>query len=209
MTANRKIRAVLFDFGGVLAEEGFRKGLYQIASLNAIDPDAFFTAAQGLIFTSGYLTGRCSEASYWDQLRASTGIKGRNDELKDIILERFMLREWMLDLVRKLKLASVRTAILSDQTNWLDELDERLHFFSLFERVFNSFHQGKSKNDPSLFDDVLSLMNLEPGETLFIDATLGHVERARSRGLHAIHFTSREQFLGEMKGFFPELNFHK
>ena len=32
------IQAVLFDFGGVIAEEGFRKGLSYIALLNGLDP---------------------------------------------------------------------------------------------------------------------------------------------------------------------------
>lgn len=34
------IRAVLFDFGGVLAEEGFRIGLRAIARLNSLDPES-------------------------------------------------------------------------------------------------------------------------------------------------------------------------
>ena len=38
-----KIKAVLFDFGGVLAEEGFRQGLMAIAGQYDLDPQAFFT----------------------------------------------------------------------------------------------------------------------------------------------------------------------
>jgi putative hydrolase of the HAD superfamily len=96
-------------------------------------------------------------------------------------------------------------AILSDQTNWLDELDSKLHFFNQFERVFNSFYLGKSKNDPSIFSDVIAAMGIRPGETLFIDDTMGHVERARSKGLHAICYTGKQQFLDEMKGYFPDM----
>jgi putative hydrolase of the HAD superfamily len=92
---------------------------------------------------------------------------------------------------------------VSDQTNWLDELDSRLDFFTLFDYVFNSFHLGKSKNDPSLFMDVLNVMGLSPHETLFIDDTIGHVLRARSNGLHAIHYKGKEPFLIEMKRFCP------
>ncbi|MBW1855013.1 MAG: hypothetical protein JRJ00_10100 [Deltaproteobacteria bacterium] len=32
------IEVIFFDFGGVLAEEGFRKGLTSIAHLNGLDP---------------------------------------------------------------------------------------------------------------------------------------------------------------------------
>ncbi len=201
------INAVLFDFGGVIAEEGFRNGIMHIASVNSLDADEFFHAVQGLIFSSGYLTGHGSEAALWEHLRARTGITTSDEELKAIILDRFILRDWMMTLVKRLKEASVRVAILSDQTNWLDELDSKLHFFSQFERVFNSFYLGKSKNDPSIFSDVIAVMGLRPDETLFIDDTIGHVERARSRGLHAIWYTNKRQFLEEMKRFFPGMTF--
>jgi putative hydrolase of the HAD superfamily len=130
-------------------------------------------------------------------------VKGSDEELKRIILDRFIVRDWMIDLVNKLKEESIRVAILSDQTNWLDELDERLHFSGLFERVFNSYHLGKSKHDPSIFTDVTAALGLETCRTLFIDDTIGHVERARSCGMHAIHYQGRGQFLKEMGMYFP------
>jgi HAD superfamily hydrolase (TIGR01509 family) len=202
-----RINAVLFDFGGVIAEEGFKNGVMHIAQENSLNADEFFHTVQALIFFSGYLTGHGTEASLWEQLRTQTRIKGSNEELKAAILERFILRDWMMTLVKRLKEASVRVDILSDQTNWLDELDAKLHFFDKFDHVFNSFHLGKSKNDPSLFSDITAFMGINPSEILFIDDTMGHVERARSKGLHAIHYTDKQQFLDEMKRFFPGMVF--
>lgn len=199
------IRAVLFDFGGVLADEGFRNGLTQIATGSGLDPQEFIQKAQEVILSGGYLTGHGTESSFWNQLRTWRTFMGEDIELREIILRGFILRPWMVDIVEKLKNASIRTAILSDQTNWLDELEERLHFFSHFERVFNSYHLGKSKADPGIFTDVTASMGLMPEETLFIDDTLGHVERARSKGLHAIHFQGREQVMNEMRFYFPVL----
>ena len=43
------IKTVIFDFGGVLAEEGFREGLLAIARENGLDPDAFFFEVDSLI----------------------------------------------------------------------------------------------------------------------------------------------------------------
>ena len=39
--SNGKIDVVLFDFGGVIAEEGFRKGLKVIAKANGLDEKGF------------------------------------------------------------------------------------------------------------------------------------------------------------------------
>jgi len=109
----------------------------------------------------------------------------------------------MMALVRMLKVHPVRIAILSDQTNWLDELEQRCHFSDLFEEVFNSYHLGKSKNDTSQFTDVLSFMRLNPQQILFVDDTMENIERAHAIGLNTIHYTGKEQFLEDMKRFFP------
>jgi putative hydrolase of the HAD superfamily len=39
------IRAVVFDFGGVLVEEGFREGLYDLARQQGLDPQVVYQAA--------------------------------------------------------------------------------------------------------------------------------------------------------------------
>lgn len=50
------VKAVLFDFGGVVAEEGFRKGFEAIAAENGLDPIFLYTLAVEAVFESGYIT---------------------------------------------------------------------------------------------------------------------------------------------------------
>ena len=52
-----KICAVLFDFGGVIAEEGFQQGLYAIAQKFGLDQKRFFQLANDAVYNSGYVTG--------------------------------------------------------------------------------------------------------------------------------------------------------
>ena len=77
---------------------------------------------------------------------------------------------------------------MSDQTNWLDELDARLDFFKLFDAVYNSYHLGKSKADASQFSDIVSRMKDKPGRVLFVDDDEAHCQRARSAGLNAMRY---------------------
>jgi len=192
---------VLFDFGGVIAEEGFREGLYAVARSNGQAPEAFYEQAAEVILSSGYLTGRAPEAAFWQALRTRCGITGSDKALRTEILSRFRLRDWMLAVAAGLRQAGLRIAILSDQTNWLDELEADLKFFRYFDQVFNSFYLHKSKHDPTLFTDVLAGLGVAPRQALFIDDTLGHIERARQQGLLAIHYQDRpafEQSLGHL-----------
>jgi FMN phosphatase YigB (HAD superfamily) len=199
------VEAVLFDFGGVIAEEGFRNGLVTIAHASGLPVEPFLAIAYELVYDVGYVLGLADEGAYWGALRKETGIKRTDSELREVILSHFTLRPWMLKLIRILNEKSVRLAILSDQTDWLDELNERHGFFKWFEQVFNSFHVGRSKRDASLFDLVLSEMTLSPDQTVFVDDNEGNIQRAGARGLRTVLFKDREQFMEEMGVLCPFL----
>jgi len=180
------IRVVLFDFGGVLAEEGFRAGLLAIARLNGLDPETVHRKGIDTIYESGYVTGRATEADFWKLMRGRFRLNEANAALTDIILDRFTLRPEMIDLVRDLRGRGLTCAILSDQTDWLDRLDQRDDFYREFDRVYCSYRLGKSKREPILFDEVVADLEVRPGEALFLDDDPGNVERARSRGLRVL-----------------------
>ncbi len=192
---------VIFDYGGVIAEEGFRLGLEAIALRNDVEPDALHRAAEEAIYDTGYITGRGTEAAFWERLRLRTGIEGTDDALADEVLRRFVLRPRMIDAVRSLRRHGTVVAMLSDQTDWLERLDARDRFFPEFDRVFNSYRLGKGKRDASVFDDVVRALGTAPGETLFVDDNAGNVARARSRGLAAVLFRTEESFLREMSAW--------
>jgi len=197
------IKWAVFDYGGVLAEEGFVAGLNAMADREGLDRDFVFQSAREIILSTGYLTGQGSEDAFWDQFKEVTGIKGSPDVLRQEILSRFQLRPWMLELMRKLHALGVGRMILSDQVNWLDELEARDDFFRYFDRVYSSYHLGKSKNDASLFDDLLEWTGVQPHRTVFVDDHPPHVQRAISRGINGIYYTGREDFLSRLAGFCP------
>jgi len=193
------LKGVLLDYGGVFAEEGFREGLKAIGRVSGLSPDQIFEIGATLVYELGYVVGASDEAAYWNLLRDATGIKGTDEELRREILDRFVLREWMVPIVRSLKKKGLKVAILSDQTQWLDELDARDGFFKEFDAIFNSFYLGKGKKDPEVFSEVAARLGMQPSELVFVDDNPGNVERARSKGLNVILFTDRESFLAQLR----------
>jgi putative hydrolase of the HAD superfamily len=193
------IRAVLFDFGGVLVEEGFREGLYELARQQGLNPQVVHRAAYDAIYESGYVLGLGTEDEFWRLLRKKTGLSGEIEPLRQAIATQFALRPRMFAMVRTLRQRGYITAILSDQTDWLDRLDAELHFFQDFDKVYNSYHLGKGKREPSLFDDVASDLGISPEQALFVDDDPGNVERARSRGLRALLFLNEDQCIDDLE----------
>lgn len=196
-----KIKAILFDFGGVIAEEGFREGLKEIGRKNGLDPDGFFSVATELVYSTGYVTGHSGEEAYWYALREKTGIKGTDSELRNELLDRFVMRQEMLGLIKSLQGSVMSVSLLSDQTNWLDELNKRTPFFNLFDHIFNSYHMHKSKRDPALFPDICRTIGFQPEEVLFVDDNPSNTERAEKAGLKTIAYKNLGQFRKALKEF--------
>jgi putative hydrolase of the HAD superfamily len=193
------VRVVLFDYGGVLAEEGFRNGLVALAREQGLDVEAMPQEAMRAVYDSGFVLGKGSEADFWSLLRARTGLQGDDASLTQRILDGFILRPWMIAVVDRLREAGLRTGILSDQTHWLDQLDAEQHFADHFDYIFNSYHRGKGKQDPSLFHDIARELGVPPRQILFVDDNAGNVARARAAGWRVIEYRDRAQFLRELE----------
>jgi hypothetical protein len=65
-----QVRAVLFDFGGVLADEGFRKGLHAIADDQDLDADEVTALGMDCVYESGSVLGKGTAADFWTLMRA-------------------------------------------------------------------------------------------------------------------------------------------
>jgi len=203
MTGGRSIEVVLFDFGGVLAEEGWKEGFRAIAEANGLDGEDLVRAAGDLVYATGYITGKGSAGGFWEAMREAKGIRGDDASLDGEIVSRFLPREWMFDVVERLKAENLKVGILSDQTDILDRLNATFDFFRRFDFVFNSYHFGKGKRDRSLFDDIASLLKTEPDRILFIDDDPGNIQRAGHSGWQTILYAGRNSFCASMKRMLP------
>jgi len=190
-----KIEAILFDYGGVMATEGFRRGLKSLARRFGLDPELVYRSGSEAVYESGYVIGQGSEKNFWELMSRKTDLPAYRTEFTDLILRNFHLRPDMIAAVRAAKRKGLLVALLSDQTDWLDCLEERDHFFCEFDHVFNSYYLGHGKKDPAVFELVVGKIGRKPANILFVDDHIGHVRRARLAGLEAWQFLRQDRFL--------------
>ena len=193
-----QIKVILFDYGGVLAEEGFRNALLALASEQALDVDGIVPTAMQTVYDCGYVLGKGTVSEFWDLLKERTGLAGNETELTNRVLDGFILRNWMMDFIKQLRARGYAVGILSDQTHWLDELNTRDHFFEQFDHIFNSYYLGLGKRNPELFSEIEKQLMLSADEILFIDDSEINIYNARNAGWSTILYVNKEQFLSDI-----------
>lgn len=192
-------KGLFLDFGGVVADEGYREGLFAIADRFNINRETFFKKCADLIYETGYIIGDCGQERYFNAIRESFGISINDDEFEKTILNSFKIRKNIIAIVQKIKKKGIITAILSDQTDWLDKLNKRENFFKYFDFVFNSYHIKMGKRDVKTFYYVSQRASLVPQEILFIDDQPSNIERARMAGVKGICLTDEKEIINLLK----------
>lgn len=195
-----KVSTVIFDYGGVLADEGWAKGIRIVAARFGYEPESFFELCVQAITDTGFCLGKVDEYGYWNAVKSKIELPMTVEELRNEILPRFVLRPNMIELAKNLG-KKYTTAILSDQTHWLDELNRRDDFFKVFKYVYNSYHDGNSKQSVSYFTETCNRLNISTNEAVFIDDNKGNIARASSVGINAILYENFEQTVDELRKY--------
>lgn len=190
------LKAVIFDFGGVILDIDYRATEQAFARIFPPDLLPLYSQKDQKPLFDDLETGRISGDFFLAQLRGwahpgTTGEElqiGWNAMLKGTRPER-------IEFLRQVK-KRLRTFLLSN-TNGIHKqvFDQTLArhmpqgetFDSLFERAYYSHEIGLRKPDPQVFRYVLERHGLEAESTLFVDDSIQHIESARSLGLKTHH----------------------
>lgn len=135
--------------------------------------------------------GECTNEEFERLLAAElTHVDGgpvRADGLLRRMFAAGVLQAEMLELVRSLRQAGLRTALLSN--SWGTGGDEypRHLFGELFDVVVISAEVGMRKPEERIFRHTAALLELAPAECVFIDDIQANVTAAAAIGLVALH----------------------
>jgi putative hydrolase of the HAD superfamily len=133
--------------------------------------------------------GECTEEEFERLLAAElTHLDGRPVSAEGLLARMFAagaMEAGMLDLVRSLRQAGVRTALLSN--SWGAGDYPRHLFPELFDVVVISSEVGMRKPEERIFRHTAALLELEPRECVFIDDIEANVAAAEAIGLVGLH----------------------
>jgi putative hydrolase of the HAD superfamily len=192
------VRGVIVDWGGVvtnpildtvdawLRAEQIDRDSYRTVMRSWVT-DAYGDGADNPIHAleRGECTNEEFERLLAEQLTHVDGRPVRADGLLARMFAASALEAAMVDLIRSLRQAGLRTALLSN--SWGNGGYARNLFPDLFDVVVISAEVGMRKPEERIFRHAAALLGLEPQECVFIDDVPANVAAAEAIGLVGWH----------------------
>jgi len=197
----QSIRAVIFDFGGVLMRTESGQAREVMARQYGLTLPELYVMVFDSEESRLAQLGLASPDARWQRIGQQLGFTTHEQEMA---FRRAMFADDVLDaeLVRFIRglRGRLKTALLSNASLRLEAmLRDELHIEDCFDVIVVSAQVGLMKPDPAIFHLTLEQLGVTPQEAVFIDDNPANVDAAAAMGLHAIRFTSREALLAELQ----------
>ena len=191
-----KIKAVIFDFGGVFTDSPFHAFSAYAEKIGATDEQVSDIVFGGYAVDGDHPWHRVERGEITlEQARHDIMALGREVQLDVDIWEVFMamaengggLREELVDYVPVIRAAGMATGII---TNNVIEFREHwrgmLAVDDLFDFVIDSSEVGMRKPNPAIFEKALEIGGFKPEEVIFLDDYAGNVIAAEALSIRTI-----------------------
>ncbi len=187
--AKGKIRAVIFDFGGVLMRTVTHVPRRELEQRLNLEPGGIYKAVFESPLWDEAQTGRISDAEFWTSVGQRLGLNAEESaKLQDDFWSGDRLDEEMVALIRHLRNEGYHSTLLSNAPASLRQSLEELGIADAFDAIVISGCEGVIKPDPAIFELALEQVGVRADEAVFVDDFRENVAAARQVGLHAVRF---------------------
>ncbi|OGD09863.1 hypothetical protein A2397_04770 [Candidatus Amesbacteria bacterium RIFOXYB1_FULL_44_23] len=185
------IKAVIFDFGGVVHSLGKRK-LSEILVERTNKKLEEIKPLLGPLLLEMSVKA-INEDQFWEMLG------GKTEGVWEEQMRYDCIHSPVVELVKKLKRKKITTAVLSNTIAPHAEILANRGWYKYFDRVFLSFEIGLRKPDIKAYEHVLKELGVTGEECIFIDDILENLGPAKSLGIKTVLATSPDQVVREVR----------
>jgi FMN phosphatase YigB (HAD superfamily) len=201
------IRAVIFDFGGVLVRTEDPNGRRKWEKYLGLPEGELSRVVFESEVADRSMIGKATEADVWKHVGAIFGLN--DDRLRELRRD-FWLGDRMdarlVSFLRDLR-PRYQTAILSNAWPGAREVfTQTLGLGEVVDEMIISAEEGVAKPDARIYQIAVRRLGVQTEETVFVDDLAENVQGARAVGMWGIQFTSTEQAIAEVQEYLNGLN---
>lgn len=198
--AERRIKAIIFDLGGVLCMAAPKYFLGELQIKRDIP------IATSLIswkkFWPQFKLGKITEEQFWKSFAEDLLIKVPEDiivkEFKDLIRLFLIPVDEIFDYARGLR-GKFKLGILSNNPKeWVEYLQEHYKIDAQFDAIY-SYAVDSVKPEKHIYEVLLSKMKLKGHQCVFVDNSERNLVTAQELGMETIQFTNLDKLQSDLR----------
>ena len=193
------IRAVFFDFGGVIVRTEYqapRQHLAERLGMEYEDVDKIVFESPSSVRAS---IGEISDKEHWAEV--TRRLRRPASEMEAIREEFFagdVVDREIVDFLRSLR-PHYHVGLISNAWPDLRDYITRLKFEDAFDHMVISGEVGVMKPEARIYQIALEQAGVSPNEAVFVDDFIENIEGCEVLGMRGIHFRNPKQAIGELK----------
>ena len=192
------IRAVFFDFGGVIMRTEFQSPRQKLAERFNMDYDEMDRAVFGSDSARRASLGEITEDAHWSAVMkrfkqpASEMQAFRNNFFGGDVIDHNLV-----EYIRSLR-GKFQTGLISNAWSGLREFITKEKLIDLFDTVVISAEVGAIKPSAKIYEVALDQAKVSAGEAVFVDDMPVNIEACEKVGMKGILFNDPEKSLSRL-----------
>ena len=181
------IKAIIFDWGGVLVEDPGQGLMKYCAKTFKVSTEEYTKAHDK--FATDFQKGQVPEPKFWELLcgELNVPVPEKSSLWSEAFKSVYVPRAEMFELCRSLQRSGYKTAVLSNTEPPLAELFRKLQY-DMFDVTVFSCEEGTAKPEQRIYELTLQRLCVKPAEAVFFDDRLDCIAGAEKAGLHVFLF---------------------
>lgn len=198
------IRAVFFDFGGVIQRTEFQAPRQQLAQRYNMDYDDIDKLVFGSNTAARASIGEINVKEHWKSI--AQRLKLKKDEIAEFETEFFAGDVLDLSIVNYLRSLRPRfkTGLISNAWSDMRDYLVRQKIDDAFDTLTISAEVGVAKPEAKIYLLALEKAQVKAGEAVFVDDVSANIEACQQVGMQGILFKDPQEAMNQLKRLLKE-----
>lgn len=197
---SKKIKNILFDFGGVIVSLNKQNALDRFTEIGFPNIEKYLNEFRQEGIFLEYEEGKIGKEEFYNEFRRLAGNENISSDDIDSGWLAFLvgIPEYKFQLLKDLR-KDYNVYLLSNTNpsvmGWAYSKDfspEGLPIDAFFDKCYLSFEIGCAKPDPEIFHHIINDSGMDPAETLFLDDGKANVEIGSELGFQVYQVDQNE-----------------
>lgn len=180
------IKAIIFDWAGVIGADGYWVWLYENVLGSKENRSPFQELSEQVD------SARISHKEFMDRLVQVSGKPA--DKIWQEVKATIVINTELVVFIKEIK-KKYKVALLSNFTHtWLREILTDNALWVLFDHHIISSEHKMIKPNPDIFHKMLSMLEVEPSEAIFVDDRQYNIDASNALGIKALLYKDFKTF---------------